>query len=633
MKTILALTILIISELQLATSYKSTNFQKSKFSYITSDYHPKGIQPVYSSKSFESWSTEDAQLYGIDAKNVAVGLIGSDNIRGVQAIQEIKENDIIITVPANIALETANNRPPTPFPTFISQEIWGKSMWDQRLAFKLLHEININSKKSNELKYWIDRLPQEYSTTYYWDDKSLNELQYPALVSKVKAQRQQWTQLYQACKTSSTEFSVITMKSFVAALECVNSRAFSGTYEGSSASERQALFFFTGMLTLLWPILHLGSPEQAISAAISVGVSIVVRDFFLSKVLNLKRYVVCPYIDMLNHDSNSQSDVSYNYFQNQFEVSTKKSYSIGDQVFISYGKQSNDRFLQYYGFVEADNPSDVYDYGIGVLEVLLKYGDALQTRFPTEFPSSPTPTERLQILAGALRNTNVKQQSSGQISTFGVDADESNGVLDVNGGAVEGAAAKATANSVTADKLNFKILRRRTSGSNDIIGRFDDISVRIIRGFFAYSQDWEMLSQLPDSELMIKLGTSLPNSSEGFLKRVLKTLAQLELESMPTSLNEDLTLLEELKNGDTLRKGTADPLKGGNAKSSIENSRPSKKTGFSNEKSSVLKESKATKELPRWDPSGIYKDRDITAISFRIEKKKLLNEVISSLTD
>ena len=32
----------------------------------------------------------------------------------------------------------------------------------------------------------------------------------------------------------------------------------------------------------------------------------------------------------------------------------------GQQAFISYGQQSNDRLLQYYGFVEPRNSADTY---------------------------------------------------------------------------------------------------------------------------------------------------------------------------------------------------------------------------------------------------------------------------------
>lgn len=30
------------------------------------------------------------------------------------------------------------------------------------------------------------------------------------------------------------------------------------------------------------------------------------------------------------------------------------------QAYITYGRQGNDRLLQFYGFVEADNPADTY---------------------------------------------------------------------------------------------------------------------------------------------------------------------------------------------------------------------------------------------------------------------------------
>lgn len=36
------------------------------------------------------------------------------------------------------------------------------------------------------------------------------------------------------------------------------------------------------------------------------------------------------------------------------------SYDPGDHVFMSYGPVSNDDLLQYYGFVERENPADAY---------------------------------------------------------------------------------------------------------------------------------------------------------------------------------------------------------------------------------------------------------------------------------
>jgi hypothetical protein len=65
--------------------------------------------------------------------------------------------------------------------------------------------------------------------------------------------------------------------------------------------------------------------------------------------------------------------VSYDYPRDSFIVSAATAYSPVQQVFISYGTQTNDSLLQMYGFVEADNPHDAY-----VMTSLLKWLDQLQ---------------------------------------------------------------------------------------------------------------------------------------------------------------------------------------------------------------------------------------------------------------
>lgn len=37
-----------------------------------------------------------------------------------------------------------------------------------------------------------------------------------------------------------------------------------------------------------------------------------------------------------------------------------RSYKPGQQVFVSYGTQTNDSLMQFYGFAEDNNPQDVY---------------------------------------------------------------------------------------------------------------------------------------------------------------------------------------------------------------------------------------------------------------------------------
>ena len=114
---------------------------------------------------------------------------------------------------------------------------------------------------------------------------------------------------------------------------------------------------------------------------------------------------------MFNHKSTCNSEASFNYFNGCFELSTE-GYSQGDQMFISYGKQSNDRFLQYYGFVEENNINDVYDFGQGILELLLKYSESLA--LVINFPNNPAPEERLKAIATGLRATDIENQNRNQ---------------------------------------------------------------------------------------------------------------------------------------------------------------------------------------------------------------------------
>lgn len=79
-----------------------------------------------------------------------------------------------------------------------------------------------------------------------------------------------------------------------------------------------------------------------------------------------------PGIDFLNHSSSvtGRAEVAFEYFTNKFVVESGEDYEEGDQVFISYGAQSNDSFLQYYGFVEEKNPADTVTFGSDIEKML-----------------------------------------------------------------------------------------------------------------------------------------------------------------------------------------------------------------------------------------------------------------------
>jgi hypothetical protein len=211
------------------------------------------------------------------------------------------------------------------------------------------------------------------------------ECQYATLDSNVAGHKRLWQFLYDTWQAQvPADARGIDYSEFVWAIENVNSRAISGMYEGSTSQKIQNLLIVTGSPSVLWLVLGFGSLEQPLNAAVAVGVFIVLRDVFLSNSAHLKRYVVYPMIDMLNHKSTSMARASFNYFSGQFEVLSGdgESYSEGGQLYITYGKEGNDRLLQYYGFVEADNVFDSYDFAGTFLDVFIKYEDNVTVVVP-----------------------------------------------------------------------------------------------------------------------------------------------------------------------------------------------------------------------------------------------------------
>ena len=605
--------VVIVTFFYLSQAFKNRCITPAKFNI---QLHCKKVDNSYnidvSNRNFDDLS----KVYddGIKVSNVKIADI--NGLRGIISsseggINESNNKVPLVSVVATMALEVTNSRPPTPYPELVSQSLWESSKWDHRLAFKLLHDLHaaqVESSGNNKNSFWLKQLPYSFSTPFHWSDSELDELQYNSLKARVISQRLMWSALYTTwkadCKNASY-LKAITLSKFVYALECINSRAFSGVYEGSSATQRQALLLFTGLLTLVWPLAGFGTPEQALSAAVAVGISILLRDVFFSKVSGLKRYVVCPYIDMFNHKSTANSDVSYNYFSNTFEVFTKDNYKKGDQVFISYGKQSNDRLLQFYGFVEASteddkNPYDLYDFGSSILELVLRFGDDITTDkdTPVPFPVQSNPKMRLEMTASALRNTAISNENMSD-KMLSVSDSSKNTELTCRYFRTKPQTAIPSSGGSDLDTVS-SILDSKRSG---IASYFDDISVRCLRAIYCSEKEWQMLIGPSGSlDSLERLGQIFCGETEASVARSLKCLCRYELASKVTSIDEDIRLLEAAKACTTSGEGSS--LKGFAVKEMALNDK-----GV--------------------DPAGMYVSAGVTAIAFRIEKKKLLLEALS----
>jgi hypothetical protein len=281
-----------------------------------------------------------------------VELASFGGLRGLRATQPLAPRDESISWPASLALQVTTGMRA---PENVSKPLWEGARWYTRLSCLLLIEQAKGS--DSELGPWICALPQAFDTPYSWSDGEIGALQYPPMASAVDRQRAEWSQIHAAL---NAEGFACSQPQLEWALHCVRSRAFSGAYEGSTPEQRIGLISFITLLTLLYPLVGAGSWSQSLTGAASGLIFVVARDFITPKVLELRRYVLCPLIDMLNHDGTVSSDVAYRVFTNTFCVTAERAVAAGDEVRISYGARSNDQLLQYHGFVEEGCVHDVY---------------------------------------------------------------------------------------------------------------------------------------------------------------------------------------------------------------------------------------------------------------------------------
>lgn len=70
---------------------------------------------------------------------------------------------------------------------------------------------------------------------------------------------------------------------------------------------------------------------------------------------DIKTDALVPFADMLNHGVNKQTIWSYSNQKEGFIIDALENIGKGVQIYDSYGRKSNSRFLLNYGFVIENN--------------------------------------------------------------------------------------------------------------------------------------------------------------------------------------------------------------------------------------------------------------------------------------
>mmetsp|Transcript_68905 Transcript_68905/g.217882 ORF Transcript_68905/g.217882 Transcript_68905/m.217882 type:complete len:221 (+) Transcript_68905:897-1559(+) len=154
-------------------------------------------------------------------------------------------------------------------------------------------------------------------------------------------------------------------------MSACRSRTFSGPYAGSTFKDRLQLVAILAVCVGGYTVAGMGEVTQALNGAVAALVFNVLYDVLLSK--KQRWYAMCPLIDMINHKGTSGSEVSYAYFQDEFDITVDVATTAGEEVFITYGNRGNDELLQYYGFVEERAPADTYAV-LDIVKKLRAYG-------------------------------------------------------------------------------------------------------------------------------------------------------------------------------------------------------------------------------------------------------------------
>ena len=342
---------------------------------------------------------------------------------------------------------------------------------------------------------WLESLPASFDTPLHWSVEQRSEwLQYDSMVKSVERQERKWNRLYQTVQRVMPQ---MTWEEFCWGCETARSRAFSGSTAGKF---NPGIYAFTLLLVTIYVGLGLGTLEQAANGAGVVFSASVLKDFVLPKFFKSKVYVICPVIDMANHNSvMCNAQVSLEYFANAYSLATTRPISANQPVEISYGNdRSNDQLLQYYGFLEPNNPADVY-----VMPPLREW--------PLQAMEEATGRS---VSGGRLEKLNKAGLLGSVISEKDTDDDDDGGNNPWGG-----------------------VVLTRTGG-------IDPAVLSALRALFSTDEEWAAAG-----EAVGNFAESVSAANEQAALLAAKTAIQLELEGKATTLQEDLDQIKRVDQG------------------------------------------------------------------------------------
>ena len=296
-----------LSYLEMYDIEKAEKFTKEKNQRLLSLIENKKKDIKIKSKKFKSYPIYIKflkELYKYDAYFPKLEIhFYSDEYRGVCAKSKIVKEEIIMTIPKEclISLELAME-------TNVGKEI-GKFMYSELNSPKhcLLSAFLLTEEKSEKWKFYFDLLPKDFSNfPIFYTDKELEYLKGSPFLNQVLDKKIDMKIDYEKICFYIPSFSQFSYQKFCEARMMISSRIF-GIQMGENKTD-----------------------------------------------------VLAPFADLLNHKRPRQTQWYYDNMLESFVIQAIEDINEGSEIFDSYGKKTNSRFLLNYGFSLENNDSSEY---------------------------------------------------------------------------------------------------------------------------------------------------------------------------------------------------------------------------------------------------------------------------------
>ena len=227
----------------------------------------------------------------------------TDDYRGVLAKSNILKDEIIMTIPKDclISLETA-------FETEYGKKI-GEFMYKELNSPKhcLLTTFLLYEEKNPKYKYYFDLLPKDFSNfPQFYTSKELEYFKGSPFLAQIIEKKKDMKSDYLKLCEHLPDFKQFSYLKYCQARLLISSRIF--------------------------------------------GISI----------NDVKTDVLAPFADLLNHKRPRQTQWYYDDDLESFVIQATEDIKEGSEIFDSYGKKTNARFLLNYGFCLEDNDTSEF---------------------------------------------------------------------------------------------------------------------------------------------------------------------------------------------------------------------------------------------------------------------------------